>query len=73
MLRIAVVWLFTAAVFVLLGWLLPGLTVTSAGAALAAAALFGATAAALFGAAGAAPSGSLLALLFPWRRSCTTT
>src|SRR6516225_3744028 len=40
-LRIVVVWLFTAAVFVLLGWLLPGLTVTSAGAALAAAALFG--------------------------------
>ena len=41
LLRVAVVWLFTAAVFVLLGWLLPGLTVTSAGAALAAAALFG--------------------------------
>ncbi len=40
-LRIAVVWLFTAAVFVLLGWLLPGLTVTSAGAALAAARLLG--------------------------------
>ena len=40
-LRIAVVWLFTGAVFVLLGWLLPGLTVTSAGAALAAAALLG--------------------------------
>jgi uncharacterized membrane protein YvlD (DUF360 family) len=40
-LRIVVLWLFTAAVFVLLGWLLPGLTVTSAGAALAAAALFG--------------------------------
>lgn len=41
MVRIVVVWLFTGAVFVLLGWLLPGLTVTSAGAALAAAALFG--------------------------------
>jgi uncharacterized membrane protein YvlD (DUF360 family) len=41
LLRVAVVWLFTAAVFVLLGWLLPGLTVTSAGAALAAAALLG--------------------------------
>ncbi len=41
MLRVAVVWLFTAAVFVLLGWLLPGLTVTSAGAALAAAGLLG--------------------------------
>ena len=40
-LRIAVVWLFTGAVFVLLGWLLPGLTVTGAGAALAAAALLG--------------------------------
>ena len=40
-LRVAVVWLFTAAVFVLLGWLLPGLTVSSAGAALAAAALLG--------------------------------
>src|SRR5215471_1752361 len=40
-LRIVVVWLFTGAVFVLLGWLLPGLTVTGAGAALAAAALFG--------------------------------
>ena len=40
-LRIAVVWLSTAAVFVLLGWLLPGLTVNSAGAALAAAALLG--------------------------------
>jgi uncharacterized membrane protein YvlD (DUF360 family) len=40
-LRIAVVWLSTGAVFVLLGWLLPGLTVTSAGAALAAAALLG--------------------------------
>ncbi len=40
-LRIVVVWLFTGAVFVLLGWVLPGLTVTSAGAALAAAALFG--------------------------------
>ena len=41
MLRVVVVWLFTGAVFVLLGWLLPGLTVTSAGAALAAAALLG--------------------------------
>ncbi len=40
-LRIALVWLVTAAVFVLLGWLLPGLTVTSAGAALAAAGLLG--------------------------------
>src|SRR5215471_21478679 len=40
-LRIVVVWLFTAAVFVLLGWLLPGLTVTGAGAALAAVALLG--------------------------------
>jgi uncharacterized membrane protein YvlD (DUF360 family) len=40
-LRIVVVWLFTGAVFVLLGWLLPGLTVTGAGAALAAAALLG--------------------------------
>jgi uncharacterized membrane protein YvlD (DUF360 family) len=40
-LRIVVVWLFTGAVFVVLGWLLPGLTVTGAGAALAAAALFG--------------------------------
>ena len=40
-LRVAVVWLFTGAVFVLLGWLLPGLTVTSAGAALAAAGLLG--------------------------------
>jgi uncharacterized membrane protein YvlD (DUF360 family) len=40
-LRVAVVWLFTAAVFVLLGWLLPGLTVTSAGAALTAAGLLG--------------------------------
>ena len=40
-LRVAVVWLFTGAVFVLLGWLLPGLTVDSAGAALAAAALLG--------------------------------
>jgi uncharacterized membrane protein YvlD (DUF360 family) len=40
-LRVAAVWLFTAAVFVLLGWLLPGLTVTSAGAALAAAGLLG--------------------------------
>jgi uncharacterized membrane protein YvlD (DUF360 family) len=40
-LRVAVVWLFTAAVFVVLGWLLPGLTVTSAGAALTAAALLG--------------------------------
>jgi len=39
--RIVVVWLFTGAVFVLLGWLLPGLTVTGAGAALAAAALLG--------------------------------
>ena len=40
-LRIVVLWLFTGAVFVLLGWLLPGLTVTGAGAALAAAALLG--------------------------------
>jgi uncharacterized membrane protein YvlD (DUF360 family) len=40
-LRVAVVWLFTGAVFVLLGWLLPGLTVTSPGAALAAAGLLG--------------------------------
>jgi uncharacterized membrane protein YvlD (DUF360 family) len=40
-LRIAVVWLCTGAVFVVLGWLLPGLTVSSAGAALAAAALLG--------------------------------
>jgi uncharacterized membrane protein YvlD (DUF360 family) len=40
-LRVAVVWLFTAAVFVLLGWLLPGLTVTRAGAALTAAGLLG--------------------------------
>src|SRR5215470_557395 len=40
-LRVVVVWLFTAAVFVLLGWLLPGLTVTGAGAALAAAGLLG--------------------------------
>ena len=40
-LRIAVVWLVTAAVFALLGWLLPGLMVSGAGAALAAAALLG--------------------------------
>jgi uncharacterized membrane protein YvlD (DUF360 family) len=40
-LRVVVVWLFTAAVFVLLGWALPGLTVTGAAAALAAAALLG--------------------------------
>ena len=41
MLRIAVVWLLTGAVFVLLGWLLPGVVLTSPAAALAAAALLG--------------------------------
>jgi uncharacterized membrane protein YvlD (DUF360 family) len=40
-LRVVVVWLVTAAVVVLLGWLLPGLVVTSAGAALGAVALLG--------------------------------
>lgn len=40
-LRIAVVWLLTGAVFVLLGWLLPGVVLTSPAAALAAAALLG--------------------------------
>jgi putative membrane protein len=40
-LRIAVVWLLTGVVFVLLGWLLPGVVLTSPAAALAAAALLG--------------------------------
>jgi uncharacterized membrane protein YvlD (DUF360 family) len=40
-LRVVVVWLVTAAVVVLLGWLLPGLVVNSAGAALGAVALLG--------------------------------
>jgi len=40
-LRVVVVWLVTAAVVVLLGWLLPGLVVTSAGTALGAVALLG--------------------------------
>ena len=39
--RVVVVWLVTAAVVGLLGWLLPGVAVTSAGAALEAAALLG--------------------------------
>ena len=41
MLRIVVMLRFTAAVVVLLGWVLPGLVVTSAGAALGAVALLG--------------------------------
>ena len=40
-LRVVVVWLVTAVVVVLLGWLLPGLVVTSAGTALGAVALLG--------------------------------
>jgi putative membrane protein len=39
--RVVVLWLVTAAVAVLLGWLLPGLVVTSAAAALEAIALLG--------------------------------
>jgi uncharacterized membrane protein YvlD (DUF360 family) len=40
-LRVTVVWLLTAAAVLLLGWLLPGIVVTSAGAALATAAALG--------------------------------
>ena len=39
--RVAVVWLGTGAVVLLLGWVLPGMVVTGVGAALAAAALLG--------------------------------